>query len=489
MKLARQFDENMQQDREMSEHPTTVNNNLSDCGNISKTEQKRTLCSSKIGDYKGSSSSDRVEAELHALFDCSTQKFSGQLSQVSSASSSSQEVKDQPVMAAVIGQTELKSDEKCGPARQTAEEKGSAKSNVNDFDDDWEDDDLLNDPVLIAMTQNPLQELVTTPKTESNTKTNTTCFTSMCNRTANTISAHQSLCSRPSRSELQELCPKPKTTNRSTFKLEPNPHFQAASNSAAKDISKTNFTVIQSKPQIPAQKCSTTKTQSVPQPDKITTSQKNMCAAPDTVKGFSDSLWDDDGDDDALFYQVCDTMERISNSQPLQAIPGDGQEKQDAAEDRRRKSTKPLPIETVWSTSAGSRANKQSPCAYVRSNSLPETRREGVSYQEWNIPMKGANSRSSMSHSLPGSRAGPGTFSQRKSLPGTFQAGNDKVDMNPYTVSARVPSTTPQTACKRSVSDSAVISNKGKIFEYTKDRYLFPGPLLCKIYFTDVFLQ
>lgn len=454
MKLARQFDENMQQDKETSEQLNTVNNNLSEYVTSSNTKLTETSFPSKVKNLTCPSSSDQVEAELHALFDSSTQRISGRLSQGSSTSACSQEIKGQPVTLTVAEprRLEVKSADKSGSAAHPAEGScGFSASNCDDFDDDWENDDLLNDSFVLAMTQNPDQQQ----------HTNTTQCTSVCKPTASINSSHQvsNLHSKPSYSGLQELCPKPKTTNRSTFKLEPNPHFQPKT--AAKEVSKSNFTVIQPKSQMSEQKSATTKTLPTPQPDKMTNDQRGACVAADSVKDISDSLWDD-GDDDALLYQVCDSMERISNSQPLQVSPDTCQEKQDIAVDRQRKTTVPLPIDTAWSTSAGASANRQSPCTFVRSNSLPGTSCETVNYQGWNVPMKGANSKSRMSQSLPGSRVSLGTFSMCRDSSGTFQAVNAHADVKPHTVTAKTPqnSKSHHTAFKRTVSDSAVIRSK-----------------------------
>ncbi|XP_076598405.1 uncharacterized protein etaa1b [Chaetodon auriga] len=468
MKLAKQFDKNMQQDRETSEELNTVNNNPSERGSASTAKLTETSISSSVRDLKCPNSLDQVESELHALFDCSTQGVSGRLSQGSSVSACSQEIRAQPVSSTSSEprqsdcrgstsseprQSELKSADRSGPAARPAEEKGSCGSSANncdDFDDDWENDDLLNDSFVLAMTQDPDQQHDT--NLQSNTKTNTTQFTSACKPTANTNSAHQrpTSHSKPSATALQELCPKPKTTNRSTFKLEPNPHFQP------REESKSGFTVTQPKPQM-----STTKTLSTPQPDKITKNQEKTCVAACSVKDISDSLWDD-GDDDALLYQVCDRVERISNSQPQQVIPSSCQEKQYFAVERQRKTTAPLPIDAAGSTSAGASANRQSPCAFVRSNSLPETSCKAVNYQGWNAPMKGANNKSRMSQSLPGSHMSLGTFSQCGDSSGTFQRGNANVDVKQQTVTATAPqnSRSHHMTFKRNVSDSAVISSK-----------------------------
>ncbi|XP_028279201.1 uncharacterized protein etaa1b [Parambassis ranga] len=453
MKLAKQFDENMQQEKETLEELNSVNNNLNEYVVTSKINPTQSVFPTNVKDPQCPPSIDQAEAELHALFDSSTQKISGQLSQSSVTSTCSQGKKDKAVTAAVAEgqQSNLKSAAQSGSAVHPAKEKepcGNAK-NCDAFDDDWENDDLLNDSFVLAMTQNASEQ--------HDTKTITTEFTTVCEPTVNTNSADSpsnSQC-KPSCSTIQELCPKPKTTNRSTFKLQPNPHFQPMR--VEKKVLKSSFTGLQPKSQMFDQKPVTTKTLSTPQPDNVSNDYRVGCSGADSVKLISDSLWDD-GDDDALLYQVCDSIERISNSQPQQVSPSNCQGKQDTAADRQRKTSNPLPIDPAWSASA----NQQSPCAFVRSNSLPGTSCETVNYQGWNVPMKSANNKSGMSQSFPGSQMSLGTFNQRRDSSGTFQAGNANVDMKPHTVTARAPqsSKTNHTAFKRNVSDSAVISNK-----------------------------
>ncbi|XP_034538045.1 ewing's tumor-associated antigen 1 homolog [Notolabrus celidotus] len=446
MKLARQFDKNMQQDRETSERFNAVNNNMNVSVNTSKAKMTETSFSTNVKDSKCLSSSDQVEAELHALFDCSTQKVSGRLSQGSSASACSQEVTGKQLVTSTLAeprQSEAKSSDKPDPAAQP--------TGVSDaFDDDWENDDLLNDSFVLAITQNPDKLLDTSPKTtlKSNTKTNTTQFTSVCNSTEATHSGHQppNVYSKPSYSALQELCPKPKTTNRSTFKLEPNPHFQPKM--AAKEDSKSNFTAIQSKSKMSNKNSAASKAPTIPQP----TNDLKTCPVTSSVKDISDSLWDD-RDDDALLFQICDNVEKISNSQPPQGSQSIRQEKQDTSLDGQRKTTAPLPIHTTCTTNTGARAYKKSPGSFVRSNSLPGTSCQAGNYQGWNVPMKGVNSKSGMSQSVPGSRMSLGTFSN---------SGNVNQDMTPRTVTARETqnSRSCHTAFKRNVSDSAVIRSK-----------------------------
>lgn len=443
VKLARQFDENMQQDKASSDHLNTFNTNLNECSETSETKLTRLPLPGNVKDRKFPSSSDRIEAELQELFDSSTQRISGRLSECSAPLSTSQEIKDQAVTSSRAQTQQSKSGSAVHPA---AEKTSNEKSCVVDFDDDWEDDDSF----VLAMSQNPNEQHISNPKSDShpNTKTNTTKFNPSCKPNAKTISLNQpsSMHIKPRCSALQELCPKPKTTNRSTFKLEPNPHFQDKM---------ANPVTVEPKSLVFDQKASTSNTSSAPQPDGPHTDQSG--AHLKAGKEIPDSLWDD-GEDDALFYQVCDNLERISNSQPQQASSRTCQDKQDAAIDRQRKTTEPQPVTAASSTNVS--ACRQSPHAFVRSNSLPGMTCETVNYQGWNVPMKGANNKSGMSQSFPGSNKSLGTFSQHPDSPGNFQPVTGKTATN---------FKSNQTAFKRNMSDSAAISNS-KVFVTSQTR-------------------
>ncbi|KAM9847998.1 uncharacterized protein etaa1b [Aulostomus maculatus] len=446
VKLARQFDKNMQQNKETSEQLNTINNSLNEHVTTSSTKLAETSVPSNVKNPKCLSSPDQVEAELHALFDCSTQRVSGALSQGSFKSACSQDRTEQPATPVEPRRSELKSADKSGSSSHPAEEtEAFSASNPDDFDDDWENDDLLNDSLVLAMTQIPDQQHNTNLKAplQADTKTNTAQLISPRKATASTNSSQQvSSCS-----ALQELCPKTKTTNRSTFKLGPNPNFHPRT--AAK---KSGFTAVQPKLQPSGQNTATTTTTlSTPQPASVTNAQTRPCISADSLKDISDSLWDD-GDDDALFYQVCDSVERISNSQPLQASPGNLN--QDTALDRSSKTSARLPINGARPINAS--VSKKSPCTFTRSNSLPGTSSETRNYQGWSIPMRGANGQPQMSQSLPGSRPSLGTFTRSQDSSGTFQ----NTDVKPHTVKAALSQKPHPTAFKRNVSDSAYVSNK-----------------------------
>ncbi|XP_061767292.1 uncharacterized protein LOC133559491 [Nerophis ophidion] len=340
MKLARQFDknmqQNMQQDKEASEQLNSNNNNNT------------------------TSPLSRTEEELRALFDSSTQGDSRGLSPNSSRASPTQEG----------------SHPATGPP--SSELKPASKR--DDFDDDW-DDDLLNDPVVLAMAQSSDANQPSEPARVLQVK--------------------------PIVGTLQRLCPQIKTTKRSTFKLEPNPHFQTSATDAPRSTPQKLHT--------PEAKPAASKTVFT----EITDRRQPRVAA-DSLKEACDTLWDD-WDDDALFYQVCDTAERLSNSQPAQASSSSLQEK--PSDGPTKNASTPLPIGKTLP------ANAASPRTFVRSNSLPEG---------WNAPGMDRTERLRMSRSLPGSHRGGGS-------------SGSHAEATKRTVTA---------ASKRSVCDAAAKTNK-----------------------------
>lgn len=436
-KLARQFDENMQQDEETSEQLSSVN--IDHCKHVNTSETKPTTSSlpSHVKNLKCSSSSDQAEAELHALFDCSTQGVSGRLSE---GSVCSQEMMDQPVSEgfAKRQQTELKPADKSGTAEQKETCSLRTKNHV-EFYDDWESDDLLNDPFILAITQNP-NGLDANPETTLKSHTQTNSKLTVLNS--------------DSAQSLQELCPKPKLSNRNTFRLEPNPQFQSK---MKKDVSKTNFTVIQPKSKMTVKNSAIPKTLPTVQPNSITTE-----VAASSVKDISDSLWD--SGDDELLYQVCDSLEKISNSQPKEVNPDNFRENQKVTVGCQLKTAEFLPTNTTGSVLSGVGANnRRSSGTFLRSNSLSGTS-WNASHQGWNIPMNSTNSKSGMSQSFPERCVGQDTFNLCSNFSGNFQAGNGNMGTKLQPMTTRGPhiSKSYHTAFKRNVSDSAVIRNKGE---------------------------
>lgn len=375
MRLARQFDENMQQDKDINEKLNVINNCITSVD--PKQEQQALSC-------------DSAEAELRALFDGSTQKVSGPLSQGSTASACSQEVTWSPVMP---------SSHKTAGAENTASSshKASESNKCDDFDDDWdwENDELLNDSLLMAITPEPHSAT-----TKTSILSNTKCIpdVKLSNHAPKISNMHTKL----SYSALQALCPKPKTTNRSTFKLGPDPIIHPP---LPKQPRESTFTAVKSF-------------------DKTET----------PTDDFSDDA------DDALLYQVCDKVEGISNSQPHKVNQKDCLKNIKISINQPHKVTTPVPI-----TATNIDANKK--LTFVRSNSLPATSSTSPSYQGWDKPMKSSTVKPQTSQSLPGNHASIGLFSH--------------INQNPNTaITVKSIQKSSHTAFKRNVSDSAVICNK-----------------------------
>ncbi|XP_054886263.1 ewing's tumor-associated antigen 1 isoform X2 [Poeciliopsis prolifica] len=411
MKLAKQFDKNMQQD-ETSVQQNTVTGKLCDTVDIFESKVKEPRCPSL---------SEQAEAELRALFDSSTQGISGRLSE---GSVSSQDRQDLVETLPFIDQR--KSEPKPADKHST--------NNLVDFEDDWDNDDLLNDSLILALTQDPSNP----PKTSAKSHTNTALQSTANKKPENPCKTSFGL--------LQDLCPKTKTFNRSTFKLESNPHFQTILD---KEAAKSGSTAVQPKSKSTEQKPAATKTDSNPRGEKVTNGEKFFLQA-SSVKVVSDSLWDD-GDDDALLYQVCDSVERVSTSQPDEAAPKicEGQKSKGPVDGRQNTRDRHFNAESCGTSGVG--ANRRSSGSFVRSHSLPLTSCYTGNFQGWNVPLKGGDNTSGISQSFPSSRGGPG---------GDFSHGN--VAMKPHPAMTRVAqnSMSQHAAFKRNVSDSAITNNK-----------------------------
>lgn len=435
MKLAKQFDENMQQDEEISVQTSKLVGTVNASG-------------STLKDLKCPSSLEQAEAELHALFDSSTQGVSGRLSE---GSVSPQDRKGKPETPAFIGHRQ--------PEHKPAEKRRT--NSLIDFEDDWDNDELLNDSLILALTHDPNHAADANPETSANSHANTKKLASVLQSSRSLDPAHKPLENRFS--SLQELCPKPKTSNRSTFKLGPNPHFQTRLDEEA---CKSGFTVIRPKSERTEQKPPAMGTTSNPQTDNVT-NRVTFFSQASPVKDASDSLWDD-GDDDALLYQVCDSVERISNSQPEKMSPKISKKNQKGPDDRHQTTTDLRQVNAESSRSSDVSANRRSSGSFVRSNSLPLTTCETGNYRGWSIPLRGGEHKSGISQSFPGGQVAVGRFNHGGDYSRAFQADGSNVDMKPHTATTRVPqnSKSQHAAFKRNVSDSAIINNKGKTSDY-----------------------
>uniref|UniRef100_A0A8C5BVC0 Uncharacterized protein n=1 Tax=Gadus morhua TaxID=8049 RepID=A0A8C5BVC0_GADMO len=163
------------------------------------------------------SESQRVEAELRALFDSSTQKVSGALSQGTLSEGPLSQGFSGPLRKGVSGPLSqgalsqgalsqgVSGPLSQGPLRPSDRPPGVAvrgpgpvvQDFEDDFEDDWEDDDLMNDSLVVATTSGA------PPGVDSS-----------CPPQGRTPGPRGG-------------CPGPRTPQRSTFRLEPNPRCLA----------------------------------------------------------------------------------------------------------------------------------------------------------------------------------------------------------------------------------------------------------------------
>lgn len=224
-----------------------------------------------------------MDDDLDFLFDGPTQHVSRNLSQVSSAQLS--QVK--PVAG--------------GSGKAPASQSGPSV----EFEDDWENDDLLNDSLMLEMTQNPLN--FTAPKF---------CSTQ---RPANQVRDHQTVRAVVSQSVSSKV-DKEKVSPSLTFRLDQNAEFS---------VRRVQTDTFSGGPQRPCQnRPITVQAQSASsggpqQPNPVRTEPQDpqrtaLCFAPPVLDFLDDDLdsifssepvWDDPADDD-LLCEMCEDLEK-----------------------------------------------------------------------------------------------------------------------------------------------------------------------------------
>ncbi|KAF5898774.1 ewing's tumor-associated antigen 1-like, partial [Clarias magur] len=295
MKLAKQFDLNMTR-----QHKERVQNvEGTNCKVLPKLNKLTATCpesqsnGASVGDVKRPSH----EEELHALFDGPTQHLSGRLSPPSV--NSSQESRTEKT--ASHGIRPDTSDCKNLP--------DDAQVSKLDFDDDWENDDLLNDLFVQEVTQNP-QLLDSCTK-----KTNSQIPSKKCEPTVLSSSPGSSSRAECSQSEqitshytriLSESC-----KNSCTFRSE-----SPVQSFALKELPKTGPYLVNAHLDYQKTYVLGVKQQMVMTHDGL--AAKNIDSSTGPSGRDLDSLWGDGDNDDDLLYQACDDLERISASQEQQ---------------------------------------------------------------------------------------------------------------------------------------------------------------------------
>nr|XP_040042787.1 ewing's tumor-associated antigen 1 isoform X1 [Gasterosteus aculeatus aculeatus] len=147
LKLAKQFDFNMfHQDEEEAEdmHQQSLELLSEDIFNNDRSNASPALPSNRppAATEKQLHPDQHMEDDLDFLFDGPTQRFSGNLSQLTQV----KPPKEAP------GKPE---DSSHGPAAGVSGAGAKVALAKDEFEDDWENDDLLNDSLVLEMTQNP----------------------------------------------------------------------------------------------------------------------------------------------------------------------------------------------------------------------------------------------------------------------------------------------------------------------------------------------
>lgn len=279
MKLAKQFDLNMTRQHKESNLERLQNSEDLNCKDLKNTP---------MGIHPELAKGLSHGEELHALFDGPTQHLSGRLSPLSANCSQESRLEKMTTH----GMRPDFSDSKDPP--------GHPQVLKPDFDDDWENDDLLHDLFVLEVPQNSRVLSSCTAKTT----TQIGSVDSTYKPTMATSSSGSS--SRASCSHYTRISSK---TSPSAFSESP---IQPGANN---QLSKTNCDLVNRNSEYE-------KVQSVSKKQKIVLTNvcpgtKCLASSDGASKKNVNTLWGD-GDDDDLLYQACDYLERISASEEQQ---------------------------------------------------------------------------------------------------------------------------------------------------------------------------
>uniref|UniRef100_A0AAZ3RCY3 Ewing's tumor-associated antigen 1 n=1 Tax=Oncorhynchus tshawytscha TaxID=74940 RepID=A0AAZ3RCY3_ONCTS len=310
LKLAKQFDFNMlRQDEERvndmheqslellsdSEEILNLDGNENQppplLSNVTPESTQSALTTNSTGNSKDQIPPDHeMEDDMDFLFDGPTQHISGNLSQNSLPRSL--EVKTAPTVSSKVIPGKYPDSIHGHTSTISSSHPVKRSSANNNFDDDWENDDLLDDSLVFEMTQNP--DLFATPNHCSTQRGSNETKHENINPSAISKNALQgSRDIKPTMSKGQNETVK----NRKSFMLETNPNVQAKS--------------------IPSE--ALPKAGNVPdtvRPTPHRNVRQNQPSLNNNMKGTeddldslfaSDSIWDDKDDD--LLCQACDNLE------------------------------------------------------------------------------------------------------------------------------------------------------------------------------------
>ncbi|XP_076831416.1 uncharacterized protein etaa1b [Brachyhypopomus gauderio] len=302
MKLAKQFDINMTRqykDKDLEVRQASEAKSSEDPDKLDKAISRHSELRGKRPStgaqtpvpvkHKGLSH----EEELHALFDGPTQHLSGRLSPPSAHCS----------------------QESHGATRSEAVDGTSVSRHPSDvpkpdFDDDWENDDLLDDSFVLEVTQNPELLASAAERKEvwagsassgKSEPTATSCWTRPCSRSGG--ATYATTFSTALRPDPNTLIPEPKASVKTgAVRQPPKPSQDQAETAVTEVAQRREHTSPRSRKQTVL---------------TVNTGEKTTENSGSPGGKDSDALWGD-GDDDDLLYQACDDVERISASQEEQ---------------------------------------------------------------------------------------------------------------------------------------------------------------------------
>lgn len=458
MKLAKQFDINMtRQDKEKQQESTERRNKLNKLQSDGKARTERST-SVKVSSEQLTSCSSQArqeEAALQALFDCPTQHVSGRLSPPSV--NCTPESKTEPVAPA---------EQKSSSAAIKSTPVDAPKTTKVDFDDDWENDDLLNDSFVLEMTQNPVPLNVAQKPSTAQPES----CSSRCNFVAKVHpSVKETQKSTSKTSTFTKTLPEVKTSNQSTFRSKPP---ASAQNHTTGKLLKTSPV-----DQVKQQTHSSQSTSQV-QLDRVTkdcgvssqaSSAKFDGVSEEDMKSLfdSDGLWNDKADDD-LLCQACDDVEKLSASQEQQRR---NEEYKKRAHDKSRNfaSKAPSASDTICAQTVGinNKSQPQEPTKstriFARSNSAPCTNSSSGLKQGYSVLQVTKSSSSglgSQSAQYYGHAQGKSGLGPR---PGSVRATDTSQTVRPHIATVGNASNAHHYTFKRHLSDSMTLTNKGKL--------------------------
>lgn len=400
-----------------------------------------------------SSLARQEEEELQALFDGPTQHVSGRLSPPSV--NCTPENCTEPV-----AQTGLRT---CSVSTKTTPVDAPKAAEVK-FDDDWDNDDLLNDSFVLEMTQNPVPLNVA--------QKHSTAQPEICSKKCNfetkvnsSVSNGRNICfqtqqSTSKSSTLIKTLPDVKMSNRSTFMLKPPASAQNHTTVKLLKTSPVNQEKQETQPTPGTRQVELDRmTKDCGASSQTSSTQFDGVSEEDMKSLFdSDGLWNDEDDD--LLCQACDDVEKLSASQEQQRC---SDTYTNLAHDKSRRflSKAPSSSDTICSQNMdiNSRGQPRLPTrVFARSNSAPCASGSSAFKQGYRVIQKTKSSSSVLGHhSAQQYGHAQNQSSQVGSRPGSARSMDTSQTAVPHSA------TVGNASFKRHLSDSMTLTNKGKL--------------------------